>query len=302
MRWLPRSLLLLAVLWFQPAAAADTANDDPYKQWLAFKEQFAQVAGGPAGMYSIQDMIVLAPGETAYLPPTKRRGDAHWSKDAQRAQGALSVEYANQHATLRGPGVEPRDLLQQTEQQFTLPSGQIVRMSNYEGDLRKLWLHDPTLPAQRKFKSLTYFPYDPKGELTATFIRKPNPVGVNHLDSRNHSGLMYWVGDVELTMGGKQQRLRAFNYQQDWTKTGHLLLFLRDRTSGKTSYGGGRVLEVPFPPGVPPKQLTLNLNMLYAFLCAHSDYFNCPLNLTDKVDAELAFGEKYPPVIGGKRR
>jgi hypothetical protein len=41
--------------------------------------------------------------------------------------------------------------------------------------------------------------------------------------------------------------------------------------------------------------------MLYAFLCAHSDFYNCPLNLTDKVDAELAFGEKYPPLVGGMR-
>jgi uncharacterized protein len=306
MRWLPHTLLLLAIVGLHPAAAAavatvsDPANDDPYRQWLAFKDNFAQVAGGPAGMYSIQDMIVLAPGETAYLPPAKRRADAHWSKDGKRAPGAFSVEYADNHATLRGPGLQPRDLLQQADQQFTLPSGQIVRISNYEGDLRKLWLHDPTLPARRKFQSLAYFPYDPTGVVKGTFIRKPNPVGVNHLDSRNHSGLMYWVGDVELTIGGKKQRLRAFNYQQDWAQTGHLLLFLRDRTSGKTSYGGGRVLEVHFPPGAPRKQLTLNLNMLYAFLCAHSDFFNCPLNLTDKVDVALTYGEKYPPVLGGR--
>ncbi|HEV8694655.1 MAG TPA: DUF1684 domain-containing protein, partial [Lysobacter sp.] len=205
------------------------------------------------------------------------------------------------HALIQSADVEQRDLLQLPDQQLKLPNGLIVRISNYEGDLRKLWLHDPKLTAQRKFRSLAYFPYDPKGVVTGTFIRKSNPVGVNHLDSRNHTGLMYWVGDVELTLGGKQQRLRAFNYAKDWEKTGHLLLFVRDRTSGKTSYGGGRVLEVHLPQGAPPKQLSLNLNMLYAFLCAHSDFYNCPLNLTDKVDAELAFGEKYPPLVGGMR-
>ena len=73
---------------------------------------------------------------------------------------------------------------------------------------------------------------------------------------------------------------------------------LRDRTSGKTTYSGGRVVDIHIPKGTPPQTITFDLNTAYSFLCAHSEYFNCPLVLVNRVDEELRFGEKYPPARG----
>jgi hypothetical protein len=48
--------------------------------------------------------------------------------------------------------------------------------------------------------------------------------------------------------------------------------------------------------GKPPQTVTLNLNMAYSFLCAHSNFYNYPLVLTNYVDVPLEYGEKYPPL------
>lgn len=106
---------------------------------------------------------------------------------------------------------------------------------------------------------------------------------------------MYEVGVIEARIEGKQYDLKTVSYQSNWTQVDALLLLLRDRTSGKTTYGGGRVVEISIPKGAPPATLTFDLNMAYSFLCAHSEFYNCPLVLTNRVDVDLPFGEKYPP-------
>jgi len=283
-----RSLLCSILLLSLPSLAIA----DPRKDWDDFRAAMTQHAGGPTGMYAIQDVAVVDAGKTVHLAPARAPADIRWAEQAGD-KGQFSLSYENGRALLRGPGLAEVDLLKAKEQQQALPDGLIVRGTVYEKSI-KAWLYNPKLPAQR-FKSLSFFPYDPKGVVTATFKRKNAPVGVSHLDSRNHTGLMYWIGDIELPVHGKTYRLRAFNKEKDWTKINHVLLFLTDKTSKKTTYGGGRVLETHFPAGEAPNTMTLNLNTLYSFLCAHSDYYNCPINLTSFVDTELKYGEMYPP-------
>jgi uncharacterized protein (DUF1684 family) len=75
-----------------------------------------------------------------------------------------------------------------------------------------------------------------------------------------------------------------------------VMIFLRDKTSGKTTYGGGRVFSADFPKGDPPAELLFDLNTGYAFLCAYSKFYNCPLALVTKIIANLKFGEKHEPM------
>lgn len=289
-----RSLLCSILLLSLPALAIADSPKDPRKDWDDFRAGITQYASGPTGMYAIQDVAVVDAGKAVHLAAARAPADIRWAEQAG-GKDRVSVSYENGRALLRGPGLAEVDLLKAKDQQQTLANGLIVRGTVYEKSV-KAWLYNPNLPAQR-FKSLSFFPYDPKRVVAATFKRKSVPVGVSHLDSRNHTGLMYWIGDVELPLHGKTYRLRAFNKEKDWTKIDHVLLFFTDKTSKKTTYGGGRSLETHFPAGQPPTAMTLNLNMLYSFLCAHSEYYNCPINLTTFVDTELKYGEMYPPQL-----
>jgi hypothetical protein len=272
------------------------AETTPYQDWLEFQKEFAEEAAGPAGMYAIQDMLEIDPGETAYLLPGKTAGEARWSKSANPAALA-SVEYRDKRATLSGQGIQTTDLLKLKEPFHALPNGLNVRASVLRERLLKVWLYNPKLVQQRKFKGLSFFPYDPQGVIKATFQRNDAPVAVNYLDSREAAGTMYVVGTLRMQLAGKPYDLKAYSHKKNWDEINALLLLLRDRTSGKTTYGGGRVVDIHIPAGAPPQAVTVNLNTAYSFLCAHSEYYNCPLVLTNNIDAELRYGEKYPPLM-----
>jgi hypothetical protein len=285
-------LLCCALLLALPCWGEETG---PYREWLAFQQEFKAFAAGPTGLYAAQDMQEVNPGDTMHLPPAKALEGARWQKGSA-GDAVASVQYKDKQLVLSGPGLPPSDLLQQKDRQLALPNGLIVRASPLRGQTLKLWLYNPQLPALRQFKGLAYFPYDARGELQGSFQRNEVPEPVNYLDSRGQQGVMYVVGNVDVQIEGQAYRLRTFSYRKSWDEIDELLVLLKDRTSGKTTYGGGRVIDIAVPKGAPPQALKLNLNMAYSFLCAHSSFYNCPLVLTSDVDADLNFGEKHPPL------
>ena len=285
--------LLLAHL---PAQAADSPH---YREWLDFTKAYSEEVGGPTGMYAIQDMIELEPGASAHLAS----GDVdslRWIRSAP-ANPLAQVQYQAPRAVIRGSGIEERDLLQPRGEALTLPNGLTVRATLLREKVLKLWLYNAALPARRGFKALDFFTYDPRGVVTGTFRRNAQPVPMSYLDSREQAGTMFVVGTLQVQINGKTYDLKAYSHRNDWNEIEALLLLLRDRTSGKTTYGGGRVVDIHIPKGSPPQSITFDLNTAYSFLCAHSDFFNCPLALANKLDTELTFGEKFPPLFSRDR-
>ena len=59
-----RKVIFYALLVILPAHASESQH---YQDWLEFKKAFAEELGGPTGIYAIQDMLELDPGESAYL-------------------------------------------------------------------------------------------------------------------------------------------------------------------------------------------------------------------------------------------
>jgi hypothetical protein len=283
---------LLAIL---PAQAADSQR---YQDWLDFKKAFAEELAGPTGIYAIQDMLELEPGESAFL----NSGDVdglRWSKAAPPTTIA-QVQFKDRRALIRGRGIGERNLLDPIGESLALPNGLTVRGTLLREKTLKLWLYDAKLPARKGFKGADYYPYDSRGVITGTFRRNEQPVTMSYLDSREQAGTMYVVGSLQARIEGKTYELKTYSYRNDWKEIGALLLLIRDGTSGKTTYEGGRVVDIHIPKGSPPQTITFDLNTAYSFLCAHSDYFNCPLVLTNRLDVELKFGEKHPPLFSAK--
>lgn len=289
-----RCLWWLAVLFSLPGIAGETAA---HQDWLEFKKALSEQAAGPAGMYAIQDMLEIDPGETAYLLPGKSAGEARWSKNSNPAAVA-SVRFRDKRATLEGSGIETTDLLKLKTPWQALPNGLNVRASVLREKQLKVWLYNPKLVAQRKFKGLSFYPFDPQGVVKGTFRRNDAPVAVSFVDSRESTGTMYVVGTLQMQIAGKQYDVKAYSHTKNQDEIHALMLLLRDGTSGKTTYGGGRVVDVSIPSASPQQTVDVNFNTAYSFLCAHSEYFNCPLVLADRIGAELTYGEKYPPLIG----
>jgi len=97
---------------------------------------------------------------------------------------------------------------------------------------------------------------------------------------------------VKFKLGGKNYSFKAYSYEETWETMKHMMFFIKDLTTGKTTYGGGRVVEFDTPKEFKENNIEVNFNRAYAFLCAHSKFYNCPLVLTDKIQSKLEYGEK----------
>ncbi|HSX61014.1 MAG TPA: DUF1684 domain-containing protein [Tahibacter sp.] len=288
MKWIFVASLLVS-------AATPAAELTRFQQWLSFTQGAAFNASGPAGMYAAQDMQEIRDGETLYLNPVVLPDGWKWSRTGSD-QPVASVAYRNGKAMLSGRGIETLDLLERPDRQLTLPGQLTVRVSLLGAETLKVWLHNPERVMQRGFRGLDFFSYDPKGVVTARFTREEEPAAVDYLDSREHAGVMYVVGSVALPIAGRTHVVKAYSRKNRWEEIDYVLLMFKDRTSGKSTYGGGRVIEVALAKGSPLKRLAIDLNLAYSFSCAHSPFYNCPLALVDRIDATLHYGEKYPPL------
>jgi uncharacterized protein (DUF1684 family) len=288
--------LCVIVLCSLPSFAT---QEDSYQRWLEFKNELSNYAGGATGYYAIQDMRELEPGDTAYLDTTDDVERIRWSGNKAR-NPSVRIEYRSHKALISGTGIESSDLLQLKNRQIQLPNRLIVRAS-FHGAQLKVWLYNSNLPGKRKFKSLAFFDFDPTGVIPAVFERYDAPAVVTYLDSRDEEGKMYAMGALHVEIHGRSHELKAYSYAKSWKDIDVLLVLLRDRNSGESTYGGGRVTEVHFPKGVPPVRLSIDLNRAYSFLCAHSNFYNCPMALTDYIDEKLNYGEEFPPLFEQQR-
>jgi uncharacterized protein (DUF1684 family) len=67
---------------------------------------------------------------------------------------------------------------------------------------------------------------------------------------------------------------------------------IRDRTSGKETYGGGRYLDAE-PSSVKEQQITLDFNTAYHPYCAYNEGFTCPIPPAENlIPVAIMAGEK----------
>lgn len=166
-----------------------------------------------------------------------------------RVQSLASLLPASGRALIHGPGIKERDLLKPIGESLALPNGLTVRGTLLREKILKLWLYNAKLPERKGFKALDYYAYDSRGVITGTFRRNEQPVATSYLDSREQAGIMYLVGTLQARIEGKTYDLKTYSYRNKWNKISALLLLLRDGTSGKTTYGGGRVVDIHIAKG-----------------------------------------------------
>lgn len=147
---------------------------------------------------------------------------------------------------------EGRDRLFREHPQSPLPPSDPVRASGlpywpYDPDLR---FEQPVIPAPERRLSL------PSGEDGTTSVRR---IGLIRMPPPLDCTLDVWWLDQY---------------------AGGLFLPVRDRTAGKSSYGGGRYLfdtAKGADLGTNEGALTIDLNFLYHPSCRYNDAWQCPL-------------------------
>jgi uncharacterized protein (DUF1684 family) len=144
--------------------------------------------------------------------------------------------------------------------------------------------HSPLAPNDRAgFEGLAYF--DPNPDLVFTVDVTPvDPAEVAVGTSDGSERTYRRAGSIALDVAGRRITLTLF----DTGNPGYFLPF-RDATSGTTTYGAGRYLDLhPNPDGT----VTVDFNLAYNPFCAYADAYSCALPPHENwIDIPIPAGE-----------
>lgn len=134
-----------------------------------------------------------------------------------------------------------------------------------------------TRKERRAFTGHKFYPIDLSYVVKARFERFEKEDTIVLMSSAGnkkyyapYAKLYFKIGNTPCELTAYQSfRLRESNEYKDY-----LLLPFRDVTSGKTSYGGGRYLDILIPDS---DEIMLNFNLAYNPYCAYTTGYNCTI-------------------------
>lgn len=163
----------------------------------------------------------------------------------------------------------------------TSNSNEIETAKTFQNKLNKEFANSETSPlpkdALKTFKGLDFFPIQEDFIISGKLERTPNeePFEMNTTTSRKPVYVKYGVASFEYN--NKTYKVDIFqdvNLRKKKEYEKHLFLPFTDLTSGDTTYGGGRYLDLEIPEG---EDIILNFNMAYNPYCVYNPKFSCPI-------------------------
>lgn len=175
----------------------------------------------------------------------------------------------------------------------------IEAAKNYQQELVTHYTDEKNSPLKGElftnFEGLLFYPISDKYCVTATFKRtkKEKPFPMKTTSSRTPMYVKY--GEISFEIDGKKLKLDVFQnldlIKMNPKYKNSLFLPFTDLTSGVTSYGGGRYLDLEIPK---KRKFTLDFNKAYNPYCAYAPGYSCPLTpKQNDLEVEVLAGVKY---------
>lgn len=129
--------------------------------------------------------------------------------------------------------------------------------------------------ARARFPGLRWFPLDARYRVRgAALQRHPRPLPDRVGATGEDAVRMLEVGALSFPLMGRSVRLLAYEPAPGEADEAYLLVPFRDATSGRTTYGGGRYVDLePRADDV----YEVDFNRAYHPYCAHDDRWACTL-------------------------
>ena len=196
-----------------------------------------------------------------------------------------------------------RAIIPQQAQRTKMPAGFRAEVAEFRAE-REAEFRDPkksALPPEEipNFKGLNYFPLNAAYHVTAKFIRTPEETKFDMPTSNpNKQKRHVKYGELHFTLNGRKLVLNVYQNealaQQEKYKD-YLFLPFNDTTNGKTTYGGGRYIDLKIPTG---DTVTLDFNRAYQPNCAYdhtTGRWSCPIPpRANRLPVAIQAGEKMP--------
>ena len=143
------------------------------------------------------------------------------------------------------------------------------------------------------FERLEFFPIDTSYRVSARleFHKDSKPFAMQTTTDRLPIYKLYATARFQLH--GKDCSLEIYQSQDlihDPEHSDYLFLPFTDKTNGKSTYGGGRYIDLSIPEG---EEIIIDFNQSYNPYCAYNSEFSCPIPpLANELDLEIRAGVK----------
>lgn len=145
-------------------------------------------------------------------------------------------------------------------------------------------LYDPKCKVRLAHQGLHWYPIDPKWAVSATFVPYDPPKTASIANVLGQITPVPIPGYLSFKVDGKECRLDAQDEPGGW------FLDFQDKTSGKTTYGAGRFLDVTKPKEGP---VIIDFNQATNPPCGYTAFATCPLPPKgNQLAVEITAGEK----------
>lgn len=146
--------------------------------------------------------------------------------------------------------------------------------------------NSPFLTTNTPFHRLDYFEIDKSYVIEATFIRNNITDSITLITNTGENQVYYIYGNAVFEVDGKNclvQLLKAPESEK-------LFLPFMDKTSGESTYGAGRYLDLEIPR---KDEITIDFNLAYNPYCAYTPAYSCPFPPKENVlGVAIEAGEK----------
>lgn len=143
------------------------------------------------------------------------------------------------------------------------------------------------------FENLEFFEVDKEFIVEAEFVRTPSEAPFQMQTSTNRLPVYVKYGELYFKLKGKELKLNVYQNQElveNPEYFDYLFLPFTDLTNGKTTYGGGRYLDLRIPDST---KVVLDFNRAYNPYCAYSGSYSCPVPPEENaLEIEIAAGVK----------
>lgn len=158
---------------------------------------------------------------------------------------------------------------------------EIEKTERFQKTLNKEFADKATSPlpadALKKFKGLDMYPVNERFIIEATLVETPNEEPFKMLTTTDRKPTYRKYGELHFSLNGKDLQLSVYQdlaliAKEEFKK--HLFIPFTDLTSGVSTYGGGRYIDMEIPEG---DTVVLNFNLAYNPYCVYNPKYSCPI-------------------------
>ena len=132
---------------------------------------------------------------------------------------------------------------------------------------------------------MTYFPVSEEYRVEAQLEAVPAADTIRLLTTPGEDREMMEAGKLHFVLQGQKQSLTVFRYLDG--PQNELFVPFRDLTTGISTYGGGRYIDMPIE-----EPLLLDFNAAYNPYCVYNAKYSCPIPpLENSIQLEIRAGE-----------